>query len=197
MAWQRWLIVAAMPTLMVAGLALLFSRSQPKEAAPKFGPTASQRPADAPVFARQLDEPGISDPEFVDPEEADLAPDDPVIGVIVDGQPRAYLQLALSGVAKKHVVSDVTSIGRITVTHCDLSRCTRVFIEDAPAGHKQIRVGGLQANRSLELLIDGRRYSQRDENIPLPEYPFAETSWENWLAEHPETKVYVGERSDG
>lgn len=191
MRWQRWLILAAVPLLMLAGMALLMQASRKEEIPQQIGPAAPAAARSEPVLARQLDVPGVSAPEFLDPDDARLAPADPVIGVIVAGEPRAYLRRALSGVAKKHLVSNQTEAGRITVTHCDLSNCTRVFVEQAD-DLKEIRVGGLQSNSTLELLIDGRRYPQRDPQIPLAEFPFAETSWEKWLADHPETKVYVG-----
>ena len=181
---------------MVLGLAMLSQRSR-QERTQQLGPAAPASPPAEPVLARQLEVRGISDPKFLDPESASLAPSDAIIGLLVDGQPRAYLRRSLSGIAKKHVVSDQTDEGRITVTHCDLSNCTRVFVEPTGEQLKDIRVGGLQDNATLDLLIDGQRYPQRDQKIPLAEFPFVETSWERWLADHPQTKVYAGDQIGG
>jgi len=72
-----------------------------------------------------------------------------------------------------------------------------VFVEDETEKPTEIRVGGLQSNGTLELLIEGRRYAQTDEKIPLPKYPFAEMTWKQWLAQHPQTTIYVGGNSAG
>jgi len=143
----------------------------------------------------RLDVAGIDRPEFVTHRVVQLAADDQVIGIIVDGKPRAYLKRALSGSPEKHVVSDLTAEGRITVTHCDLEDCTRVFVD---AGQEEaIRIGGRREDRSLDLIIDGQRYSQLSQSIPRDPFPFEETSWQAWLAKHAETSVYLGGENGG
>lgn len=200
MRWQRWLIVAAIPALMLASMAVII-RQGPKEHAKQLGPSETSAPPPARkkagVLPRQLNERGVSNPEFVDPHDVELAAGDAVIGLVVEGEPRAYLRTALSGVAKRHIVTDATPTGRITVTYCDLAQCARVFVEPADDEPKEIRVGGLQRDETLSLLIDGQRYSQRDPSIPLAEFPFEETSWADWLAKHPQTKIYIGGRTEG
>jgi hypothetical protein len=201
MRWQRWLVVAAIPVLMLAGMILVLPRSKQevvKAPGPEMSPSQRKAPAAAqrksmPTLARQLDLAGVSEPEFLAAEDADLADSDAVIGLIVDGEPRAYLQKALAGVPNKHVVTDHTEAGEITVTHCDLAECTRVFVERDEGKGGRIRVGGLRPDQTLELLIDGRRYSLSDPKIPLEEFPFTETSWGQWLASYPDTTVYVGQ----
>jgi hypothetical protein len=152
-------------------------------------PGAEQRERDG-FEPYLLDAPGINQPEFVTPRVVQLDPQDRVIGIMVDGKPRAYLMRALSGSAAKHVVSDLTPEGRITVTHCDLENCTRVFVDAGQA--EPIRTGGRRRDRSLDLIVDGERYSQVSESIPRDVFPFEEMSWQEWLAKHPETSVYLG-----
>jgi hypothetical protein len=196
MRWQQWLILMAIPALMVVGLVVLSQQAR-QESEQQLGPSAPAAKPSEPVWARQLEVRGISDPEFLDPDAVDLPPSEPIIGLVVDGEPRAYVRKSLSGIAKRHVISDQAEEGRITVTHCDLSSCTRVFVEPTGEKLKDIRVGGLKENSTLELLIDGQRYPQRDQKIPLAEFPFVETTWERWLADHPQTKVYTGGLGDG
>lgn len=202
MRWQRWIIVAVIPLLMLASMALILQQSrkrqEAKQIAKQLGPSDMSPPVQTQkerILGRQLDVPGISNPEFVDPENVELAPSDQVIGLVVAGKPRAYLRRALAGRAKKHIVSDSTEEGQITVTHCDLSECTRVFLERGAREPKEIRVGGLQADGTIELLIEGRRYPQREGKIPLAEFPFAETTWGDWLAKYPDSKIYVGDQA--
>lgn len=199
MRWRRWLIVAAIPLLMIVGMAILqqsAKRPLPKEAPSQVGPSdpslSAPAPKKDPILARQLNVPGVRNPVFHDPADVEIAASDLVIGLIVAGQPRAYLRQALSGLPKKHIVSDPTGEGQVILTHCDLSDCTRVFVASPERGAQEIRVGGLLEDGTLELLYDGRRYHQPDGKLPLPELPFAETSWGDWLAKHPDTTIYIG-----
>lgn len=142
---------------------------------------------------------GTSLPSTLPADKAPLDEDTPVIGVLVRGKSRAYLLEALQRGPKSHVVNDVLGTVPISVTHCDISGCTRVFTGDSPGQPLDLSVAGLK-DGGLVLKLGGHRYYQEtseslDENgttLPCSEYPAQLTVWKEWQQSHPETEVYMG-----
>lgn len=143
--------------------------------------------------------PGIRKPLTLSADKAALDDDTPVIGVLVSGHARAYLVEALEHGPASHVVNDVLGGVPISVTHCEISGCTRVF---TAVGHSQpleLSVEG-RRNRQLILKFGGRLYLQTtsaplDEGgspLPCSEYPAERTAWKAWRQAHPQTDVYMG-----
>src|SRR5438132_3563971 len=64
--------------------------------------------------------PGIDHPKILPAAEAHLQDQDQVIGVEVEGEARAYLVSAFSGL-QGHVVNDVLAGQPVSVTHSDMS----------------------------------------------------------------------------
>jgi hypothetical protein len=61
---------------------------------------------------------------------------------------------------------------------------------DAPI---PLRVGGLDVDDQMVLLLDGQRYGQESAAIPLCDVPFERTTLGKWKAKHPHSQIYVGE----
>ena len=87
----------------------------------------------------------------------------------------------------------------ISVTHCDISGCTRVFTSSTPGQPLKLSVGGLRGYRMI-LKFAERLYLQEtsellDEegpSLPYREFSASVTTWEDWRQAHPKTDVYIG-----
>jgi hypothetical protein len=77
--------------------------------------------------------PGIQQPTTYRAASVRLADEAEVIGVLIEGRPRAYEVQAFSalpfGDYSRHVVNDVLAGVPITVSYCDRLNCTRVYTE--------------------------------------------------------------------
>lgn len=141
---------------------------------------------------------GIESPQLVSADEAKLSFQTPVIGVVVDGQPRAYPLPRVSAMST-HVVNDVvptTTGGQrpVTVTYCDMTDCVRVLTSLEVEG--SLRIGTLgMLNRGLALRWNDRQFAQMDEVPGLEDVPFERVSWSEWRERYPETLVYEGRGS--
>lgn len=152
-----------------------------------------------PSVARDLTPAALAHPGLVCPPPtpaavaaAKLKDTDAVIGVVVEGRPRAYVVQALS-YPRTHVVDDVVAGRPVTVTYCDIKDCTRVFTGDGD-GPLDVGVGGY--DDGLLLRTNGRRYRQDSgeametvEPLPFPEMGFVRTTWKEWRDAHPDTDV--------
>ncbi|MBC7852965.1 MAG: DUF3179 domain-containing protein [Pirellulaceae bacterium] len=147
-------------------------------------------------LAIEFDVPGIVSPHLFAGDRNRMTDDAVIIGVVQSGEARAYLLSAFffRGTPSVHIVNDVFGAIPITVTHCDQKECTRVFTSDQVPGEPlDVRAGGMTLHHQLALLIDGRRYSQGSEKIPLQEVDFVQTTWKEWRQEHPQSKIYLGD----
>jgi Protein of unknown function (DUF3179) len=142
--------------------------------------------------------PGVALPAVVPAAAAELADDEPVIGVVVRGKPRAYRVKALAS-STGHVVNDLLAGAPVTVTHCDRTGCTRVFGGDGTEA-LAVMTGGYSGG--LLLRVGGRFYHQVDGRplddpagaaLPYQAVEFRQVPWKEWRAAHPDTDVYVGE----
>ena len=165
----------------------------PTSAARASGPITRPAPIDS-----DLESPGISRPAVVSAADAALDDAEPVIGVSIGGRHRAYRVAALALDRTSHIVNDVLGDVPVSVTHCDIRGCTRLFTADAPDEPLAISQGGLKEGKMV-LKWDGRRFDQEtgtplDSNgspLPLASLPAEETTWGQWRREHPDTDVYV------
>lgn len=143
--------------------------------------------------------PGIDQPPTLPADKAALDDDTPVIGIFASGQARAYLVEAFEHGPASHVVNDLLGKVPISVTHCDISGCTRIFTGAAPGRPLELSVVGIR-DRQLVLKFDGHLYGQetsesldkRGKVFPCREYPAELTVWSVWRQEHPKTDVYMG-----
>lgn len=125
--------------------------------------------------------------KLADSESAGLPPETPVIGVIVEGQPRAYAVKYLE--FPDHVFKDRIGETYFCVTYCEVTGCSRVC-EQSP--DQDIRVGGWTGSEMM-LRIDGEYWAHSAEDLPLSDLPFEKTDWHTWRTKYPESLVYNGE----
>lgn len=175
--WLNWLIVGT------AGLAA--GCSDPVPLTPP--PTSIPAMGGATPFLV----PGLRDPILQAAADADVPDDASVIGVIVNGQPRAWLVSAMSAMSR-HVVN--TTIGDIpvSITYCDRTNCTRILRSgNDQSGPLELGTGGWNG-KELLLTLNGRMYAHSDRSLPLQDLPFERVTWKAWKEEHPETLIYTG-----
>ncbi len=142
--------------------------------------------------------PALTDPEFVASDQAPwLDADDRVLGVHRNGIAKAYPL----GIMNYHeVVNDLFAGEPVAVTYCPLCFSGLAFRAEEPDGTRLLLgVSGLLYNSAVLL------YDQRSESLwsqiaasaisgprrgeTLETVPLANTTWEAWRNEHPETVV--------
>jgi hypothetical protein len=147
--------------------------------------------------------PGINNPHTYSADEAPVRDDDDVIGIDVGGKARAYLVSAFAGF-QHHVVNDVLAGQPVSVTHCDLHNCTRVFTGSEQGKPLQLSCGGQSQEGGLVLMAPGDLFDQETGHslipdapgLPYQRFPFVVTTWAEWKRAHPNSDVYVGDDSD-
>jgi len=138
--------------------------------------------------------PSIDKPRFVATEQADfLAPEDRVIGVTRNGEARAYPIAIMNW---HEIVNDQIGEESIVVTYCPLCGTGMVFL--APTG-LGFGVSGLLYNSDVLLYdrqseslwsqimmqsVSGERVGEKLELLPA-----SHTSWKDWSARFPGSKV--------
>jgi hypothetical protein len=138
-----------------------------------------------------IDEPGFDDGGNVEPE-------DPVFGVEIDGEARAYPQEIL---AQHEIVNDIVGGKNVAVTYCPLTG-TAIGYE---RGGTTFGVSGDLVNSNL-IMYDRAtetRYPQilgvgTDGELrgrSLVEFDVTWTTWERWREEYPESPVLSRETS--
>jgi uncharacterized protein DUF3179 len=140
--------------------------------------------------------PAIDRPKFARAEQAKLAADDRVLGVLRNGQARAYPVLILNW---HEVVNDRFGDSQVVITYCPLCGTGMAF--DAPSSTKGsgFGVSGLLYNSDvllydratqslwsqiLQAAISGPLKGTRLESVPL-----THTTWADWRRRHPRTEV--------
>ena len=136
--------------------------------------------------------PSIDEPQFESPTEATLDPEEPVFGVVRNGEAKAYPQFIL---VWHEIVNDTIGGDPVAVTYCPLTGTAQGF----ERGDTEFGVSGQLVNSNL-VMYDrgtGTRWPQiiaTGIDGPLTGESLAEfrvtwTSWRNWLDSHPETDV--------
>ena len=138
-----------------------------------------------------MDAPGIDDPEVLRANQVDLPSNREIIGVEAGGKYYALLLEALVD-PRQHVVNLPTDQGSVSVTYCDIQDCIRVLESpfDTPV---PLRIGGLNEEGELVLLLNGDRYDQTSPDVPLVDIEYSRSTWGAWKSLHPDTLIYVGE----
>ena len=190
---RQWLLLVLLPA------AIGFTLLSPYLFAPQISGTSdAARTADGQrrhyqFTVRLMDVPPVDNPVLVPAADARIDDEMMVIGVVVRGEPRAYLCQALSLEPAAHIVRDKIQDTPIAVSYCDRTRCIRVLSGNDPDRPLPISVGGWRADQTMELIIDGKRYSQSFPTLPLADVPFSEAPWGQWRKMHPDTVVYLGD----
>lgn len=142
---------------------------------------------------------GITSPELHPASKVQLAPNAEVVGITVDGEPRAYLVSAMA-FHTDHVVNDRVQNRPISVTYCNIHDCVKVFDGSRATDAMYLNLGTAGFDDSSMILHLGEHRYTQDSQQPLgnsPEFPFREhefvrTTWHDWQELHPDTSVYVG-----
>ena len=189
----RGLLILAVTAVIVLGFMYL------KQARARSSNASASFPEGA-IMASPFFSPGIDSPHTCPADEAPLRDNDEVIGIALDSKARAYLVSAFAGF-QHHVVNDVLAGEPISVTHCDLHNCTRVFTGSEPDKPLPLSCGGRAHGGGLLLLAPGGMFDQETGDsvnpggpgLPFEQVPFVVTTWAEWKRAHPNTDVYVGE----
>jgi hypothetical protein len=144
--------------------------------------------------------PGLISPRAEPAAASKVADGDEVIGVVVNGKPRAYWLQALK-YPPWHIVNDVVDGVPVTVTFCDHTNCTQVYTDRQSATPLDVNLGGLYGGE-LVLKIGGVLYFQESgkpfepaegaPSLPYADHPWERTTWKEWRQRHPETDVFIG-----
>ena len=149
---------------------------------------------------RKIDLPGIVQPPTVPADVARLNEDEEIIGIVVDGKARAYRLKALLD-PQQHIINDLIDGLPLTVAHCDVTNCTRVYAGRRGEQPLDVAQAGLW-NSDMIVKIQGVYYRHRtgepagnDANapaLPCQAYTFQRMPWKQWREEHPQTNIYLG-----
>jgi hypothetical protein len=144
--------------------------------------------------------PGLQNPRALPAAASKIADGDEVIGVMVNGKPRAYWLKALR-YPPWHIVNDVVAGVPVSVTFCDRTNCTRVYTGAHSSTPLDLNLGGLyghemvvEAGGVLYLQETGKPFEAGAGVPPLPyaDHPWERTTWKAWRQRHPETDVFIG-----
>ena len=140
------------------------------------------------------DYPAVQKPDLVELDTVELDDSTQVIGVEVDGQPVAFVLDAMTR-PDRHIVSTMIKGKPLAVTYCDLADCARVLTNDAKE-LIPLRVGGLDDQNQMILLLNGQLYGQSSGALPLQDQPFARMDLKQWRELHPSSKIYLGDTEE-
>ena len=137
--------------------------------------------------------------EMVAPSEAGVAPDRLVVGLVLDGEARAY---PLQFIGYHHFVTDTVAGRPILVTYCTVCRTGRVFDPRLDGAVERWRLVGMdQFNAMLEDRTTGSWWRQANgealvgprRGTVLTELPSTQVTLRQWVALHPATRVMRGD----
>ncbi|MBW1597444.1 DUF3179 domain-containing protein [Streptomyces sp. JJ38] len=172
------------------------------------GPTTTVREGQAPSLEALADSavsagpgrdgiPSIDEPEFVPAAEAGfLSDDEPVFGLVHDGEVKAYPQQVL---VWHEIVNDTVGGDPLAVTYCPLTGT--VIGLSAPDGVQDLTFGttGKLVNSNLYMYdretgsqwpqLTGQAVTGPLKGTQLDAVPLVWTTWEQWRTEHPDTEV--------
>lgn len=170
------------------------------------GPPTVERSLPAAYTAEELEEasrsggpppdgiPAIEDPQFADATDppALLDDGDPVFGVVLGGEAKAYPQSIL---VWHEIVNDVIAGTPVSVTYCPLTGTAQGFHR----GKTTFGVSGQLINANLVMFdrateawwpqMLATRITGDDPGEHLQEFRVVWTTWERWRSAHPETVV--------
>lgn len=144
--------------------------------------------------------PALTNPKTVQASAAGLAPADRVIGVVIDGEARAYPLRILNW---HEIVNDTLGGKPIAVTYCPLCDSAVVFDRTIGGEVREFGVSGLLYNSNV-LMYDRQEDEAKEslwsqmmlaavvgpaaqEGLELELLPAQLTTWESWSATHAKT----------
>ena len=141
--------------------------------------------------------PALSDPILLDAVDAtNMQPNDRVLGIELDGIARAY---PISILNWHEIVNDEINDQQYAITYCPLCGTGVAFYSDVAGKVTEFGVSGLLYNsdvllydRNTESLwsqIMGEAVAGKLLGEKLKPIPISHTTWRDWTAQHPDTKV--------
>lgn len=196
-------VIACLAVFVPAGAGLRWHRyvGSPLPGATAF--RAALPPTDDVELDYEVNRLGLANPSFADARDGRISRSLKVIGLVVDGQAYAYSVGAMSfpprrqaradlrETARRHVINQLLGTTAVSVTYCDMSMCARAFRVDNQERELPLTVGGV-TNGKMVLYYNGKKYLQMSKRIPLTECPVQVTNWGDWLADHPNSQIYLG-----
>lgn len=141
--------------------------------------------------------PSLDSPIFLSPENSGyLADDDLVIGVVRNGEARAYPHRILDW---HEVANDEFGSEKVTINYCPLTGSAMMWQGDLEAANAEFGVSGLLFNSNLimydresdtywsQMLATAVHGPRIDEKATL--LPMVETTWATWRSLYPDTAV--------
>jgi hypothetical protein len=192
----RYLLAAALALELVVFL-LIIARVRASRQA--YSATVAQRAS--PLWTKNAAGP-TNRPPILLPREANMPPNEPVIGVDIGGKARAYRVTAFDD-ASGHVVNDMLGDTPVSISYNNMTGSARVYTGPKGAAPLEFESPGLFGGHMV-LKIEGAFYfhdsggplDARANRPPLVCKILAPnpTQWKAWLARYPDTDVYVGGR---
>lgn len=141
--------------------------------------------------------PALSDPEMLPAAQADyIEPRDRIVGIEIDGEARAYPIDILNW---HEIVNDSIGDSRFAITYCPLCGTAVAFDASIDGEVTDFGVSGLlynsdvllydRATESLWSQIMTRAVAGPRVGQSLTMLPISHTTWQDWLARHPQTLV--------
>ena len=128
--------------------------------------------------------PVVENPAAKAVTEATLDTDSRVLGIVVNGQARAYSIDRLSQMSD-HVICDELGGSRIAVTYCDRTDCARALkLEEGDV----VTVGGFK-DGTMQIVHEDKLYDQLSPEIPLSDLECTTVTWGQWLSTHSDSTV--------
>lgn len=126
---------------------------------------------------------------------ADFTIDDgmEVAGLVVNGEPRAYLLEGMS-MDDSHLAHDSVGGESISVVYCNRLSTVRCMAIPKEQQDEFIVTGW--TNDTVQLAFQTNHFSIEADSLPLPEIEVVNTSIAEWRQRHPSSKIYVGDFLD-
>lgn len=140
--------------------------------------------------------PGVESPQFVSAADCGLQDSTNVVGVLINGEARAYPLVRLSSMMD-HVINDnAPADGKnhaFSIIYCDMSDCVRVLASTTESNDDSLKIGVLGLlDKEQVLQWNGKDFKATAEVDGLKDLPCQRTTWGEWKAEHPDSLVYKG-----
>ena len=122
-----------------------------------------------------------------------ISDDAEVIGVVVEGQPKAFLIEALNR-ENGWLVNCVFGYYPLSVIYSSSEDAVAVFTTKKQFCPIPLRRGGRTVDDHPILLLDDYRFVFGDRHESFRDVDFQRTTFANWMRNHPSTVLYIGEQ---
>lgn len=133
---------------------------------------------------------GVVAPAIVAARDASVPSQAAVVGVVVDGQARAYLLDALA-TPESHLVHDTIAGKPIAVTFCDSTGYARCLRAPPDTAATDLKLAGFMKDE-LHFAYCGKYYAHDSLDVPFDDLEFTSTNWETRRSMYPQTNLYTG-----